>query len=60
MNSILVPKLDINPTNTLLVTASDINEGVASLAKQYDIHLISEHESSQIISCVEEFVSEWY
>ena len=60
MNSILVSKLDINPANTLLVTASNINEGVASLAKQYDIHLISEHEFSQIISRVEEFISKWH
>ncbi len=60
MNSILVPKLDINPTNTLLVTVSDINEGVESLAKHYGIHLISEPDFSKIISRVEEFVSEWY
>ncbi len=60
MNSILVPKLDINPTNTLLVTMSDINEGVDSLAKHYGIHLISEHDFSKIVSSVEEFVSEWY
>jgi transposase-like protein len=60
MNSILVPKLDINPTNTLLVTVSDINEGVESLAKHYGINLISEPDFSKIISRVEEFVSEWY
>jgi nitrite reductase/ring-hydroxylating ferredoxin subunit len=60
MNTILVPKLDINPTNTLLVTVSDINDGVDSLAKHYDIDLISEPDFSQIISRVEEFVSKWY
>ncbi len=60
MNSILVPKLDINPTNTLLVTVSDINEGVESLAKHYGIYLISEPDFSKIISRVEEFVSDWY
>jgi len=60
MNSILVPKLDINPTNTLLVTISDINESVSNLAKHYDIHLISEPDFSQIISRVEEFVSKCY
>jgi len=60
MNSILVPKLDINPTNTLLVTVSDINDGVESLARHYGIHLISEPDFSKIISRVEEFVSEWY
>ncbi len=60
MNSILVPKLDINPTNTLLVTVSDINDGVENLAKHYGINLISESDFSQIISRVEEFVSEWY
>ncbi len=60
MITILVPKLDINPTNTLLVTVSGINDGVESLAKHYDIHLISEPDFSQIISRVEEFVSKWY
>jgi len=60
MNSILVPKLDIDPTNTLLVTVSGINDGVESLATHYGIHLISEHDFSQILSRVEEFVSEWY
>ena len=60
MNTILVPKLDINPTNTLLVTVSGINDGVESLAKHYDINLISEPDFSQIISRVEEFVSKWY
>jgi hypothetical protein len=60
MNSILVPKLDINPTNTLLVTVSDINDGVENLAKHYGINLISQSDFPQIISRVEEFVSEWY
>ena len=57
MNSILVPKLDINPTNTLLVTVSEINDGVENLAKHYGINLISNPDFSQIISHVEEFVS---
>jgi len=60
VNSILVPKLDINPTNTLLVTVSGINDGVESLVKHYGINLISEPDFSQIIARVEEFVSEWY
>lgn len=60
MNSILVPKLDIAPTNTLLVTVSGINEGVENLAEHYGIQLISEPDFSKIISHVEEFVSEWY
>jgi hypothetical protein len=60
MNSILVPKLDINPTNTLLVTVSGVNDGVENLAKHYGIDLISEPDFSQIIARVEEFVSEWY
>jgi len=60
VNSILVPKLDINPTNTLLVTISGINDGVESLVKHYGIDLISEPDFSQIIARVEEFVSEWY
>ena len=60
VNSILVPKLDINPTNTLLVTVSDINEGVDDFLKHYGIHLVSEPDFSQIISRVEEFISEWY
>ncbi len=60
MNSILVPKLDIDPTNTLLVTVSGINDGVDNLADHYGIHLIAEPDFSQIISHVEVFVSEWY
>ena len=60
MNSILVPKLDINPTNTLLVTVSGVNDGVENLAKHYGIDLISDPDFSQIIARVEEFVSEWY
>ena len=60
MNSILVPKLDIDPTNTLLVTVSGVNDGIESLAQHYGIHLISELDFPQILSRVEEFVSEWY
>ncbi|MCV0400775.1 MAG: hypothetical protein K5777_02150 [Nitrosopumilus sp.] len=60
MNSILVPKLDIDPTNTLLVTVSGTNDGVENLAKHYGIQLISEPDFTQILSHVEEFVSEWY
>jgi nitrite reductase/ring-hydroxylating ferredoxin subunit len=60
MNSILVPKLDIDPTNTLLVTISDINDGMENFAKHYGIHLISEPDFTQILSRVEDFVSEWY
>jgi len=60
MNSILVPKLDIDPTHTLLVTVSGINDGIENLAQHYGIELISEQDFSQILSRVEEFVSEWY
>ena len=60
MNSILVPKLDIDPTNTLLVTVSGVNDGVENLAQHYGIHLISELDFSQILTRVEDFVSEWY
>jgi len=60
MNSILVPKLDIDPTNTLLVTVSGINDGMESLAEHYGINLISEPDFTQILSRVEDFVSEWY
>ena len=60
LNSILVPKLDIDPTNTLLVTVSDINDGMENFAKHYGIHLISEPDFAQILSRVEYFVSEWY
>jgi nitrite reductase/ring-hydroxylating ferredoxin subunit len=60
MNSVLVPKLDINPTNTLLVTVSGTDDAVENLAAHYGIHLISEPDFSKIISRVEEFVSEWY
>ncbi|MFB5627439.1 MAG: hypothetical protein ACE5R5_04510 [Nitrosarchaeum sp.] len=57
MNSILIPKLDIDPKHTLLVTVSGIKDGVENLAKHYDIHLISDPDFSKIISRVEEFVS---
>ncbi|CAD6521347.1 conserved hypothetical protein [metagenome] len=60
MNSILIPKLDVEPKNTLLVTLSDIKDGVENLAKLYKINLISDHDFSKIISRVEEFVSVLY
>ena len=60
MNSILVPKLDIDPTSTLLVTVSGINEGVESLGEHYGINLIAESDFSQIISRVEEYVKKSY
>jgi nitrite reductase/ring-hydroxylating ferredoxin subunit len=60
MNSILIPKLDIDPKNTLLVTVSDVKDGVENLAKHYGINLISDPDFSKIISRVEEFVSVWY
>jgi nitrite reductase/ring-hydroxylating ferredoxin subunit len=60
MNSILIPKLDIEPKNTLLVTVSDVKEGVETMAKHYGINLISDPDFSKIISRVEEFVSAWY
>src|SRR3989338_3980112 len=60
MNSIVIPKLDIDPKNTLLVTVSDIKEGVENMAKHYGINLISDPDFSKIISRVEEFVSVWY
>jgi hypothetical protein len=60
MNSILIPKLDIEPKNTLLVTVSGVKEGVENLAKHYDINLISDPDFSKIISRVEEFVSVWH
>ena len=60
VNPILVSKLDIDPTNTLFVTVSDIADGVDNLLNHYGIHLISEPDFSQIISRVEEFISDWY
>ena len=60
MNSILVPKLDVEPTHTLLITVSAITDGVEQLAKHYGIHIICEPDLSQIISRVEEFVSNWH
>ena len=60
MNSILIPKLDIDPKNTLLVTVSDVKECVENMAKHYGINLISDPDFSKIISRVEEFVSAWY
>jgi len=43
-----------------LVTVSGVNDGIENLATHYGIHLISEPDFSQILSRVEEFVSEWY
>ncbi|AFS80947.1 hypothetical protein NKOR_05305 [Candidatus Nitrosopumilus koreensis AR1] len=60
MNSILVPKLDVEPTNTLLITFSAINDGVEQIAKHYGINLICEPNASQIVSSVEKFISEQY
>ena len=60
MNSILVPKLDIEPKNTLLITISGVKEGVEELAKHYGIILISHSDLSHIVSEVEVFVSDWY
>jgi hypothetical protein len=60
MNSILIPKLDINPTHTLVVTIFDISDDVISIAKHYGINLISESDVSKIISRVEEFISDWH
>jgi len=60
MNSILVPKLDIEPKNTLLVTISGIKNGIENLAKHYGIILISDPDFSKILSQVENFVSDWY
>ncbi len=60
MNSVLIPKLDIDPKNTFFVTVSDVKDGVESLAKHYGINLISDPDFSKIISRVEEFVSVWY
>ncbi len=59
MNSILIPKLDIDSKNTLLVTVSDVKDGIENMAKHYGIHLISDPDFSKIISRVEEFVSAW-
>ena len=60
MNSILVPKLDIEPKNTLLVTISGVKDSVENLAKHYGIILISDPDFSKILSQVENFVSDWY
>ncbi len=60
MNSVLVPKLDVDPTHTMFLTTSGINDGVENLAKHYGINLISNSDASQIISQVESFVSKWH
>lgn len=60
MNSVLVPKLDIGPESTILVTVSGTKDGIDSLAQHYGIVLISEPDFSKILSKVEEFVSDWY
>ena len=60
MNSVLVPKLDIGSESTILVTPSEIKDGIDNLANHYGITLISEPDFSKILSKVEEFVSDWY
>jgi len=60
INSILVPILDISPKHTLLLSTSEIEDGVKPTAKQYGIEIIADGDLSKIISHVEEFVSEKY
>jgi hypothetical protein len=40
INSILIPILDLGPKNTLLLSTSDVEDGVGAMAKQYGIKII--------------------
>jgi hypothetical protein len=60
INAILIPILDIGPKNILLLSSSAVDEGVAPLAKQYGIEIISDPDLSRIIQHIDEFVSERY
>lgn len=60
MNSIVIPKLDIDPKNTLFVTPSGIEDGVENMAKHYGINVISDSDFSVILSQVEKFVADQY
>ncbi len=57
ITSILVPVLDIEPQNILLITNSNVPETVSSMAKRYNIEIISHNDFSQIMSHVESFLS---
>jgi len=60
INTILISILDVSPKNTLLLTTSEVEKEVLSLAKQYGITIISGSDLSKIIQLVEEFVSTNY
>ena len=60
INSILIPILDIGPKHTLLLSTSEIEDGIEQISKQYGIEIISEPDLSRIISHVANFVSKKY
>ncbi len=60
MNSIVIPKLDIDPKTTLFVSPSGIQDSVKSLAKHYGINVICDSDFSKILSQVEKFVCNLY
>lgn len=60
INSILIPILDISPKHIILLSLSEIDDGVKPIAKQYGIHLISNSDNSEIINNFEEFISQNY
>lgn len=60
INSILVPILDIGPKHTVLLSFSEIDQGVKPIAKQYGIQIIANSDVSQIIGDFDKFISENY
>lgn len=57
ITSILVPVLDIEPRYTLLVTHSEVPDAIYSLAKRYNIDIISHNDFSQMMSLIESFLN---
>jgi len=60
INSILIPILDVSPKHILILSTSEIEEGVMPIAKQYGIQIIVDSDLSKIIKHVNEFVSKNY
>ena len=56
MNSIVIPKLDINPNHTLFVAPSGMEEGVENIAIHYGIKIISDSDFSKTLSQLEDFL----
>jgi len=60
INSILVPILDISPKHTVLLSFSEVDQGVKPVAKQYGIQIIANSDISKMTDAVSEFISANY